>query len=150
MTKIAGSGSISQRHGSADPEPDPLVRGMDTRIRIHPKMSWIRNTGPRRCTTPACSSCSSETSTALTSRARRMLRRFLTVCCGAPSEPGLPLWSISAPRRRSFSLCAKVRNTGTSTASYFYWLVKGEASRVIFYSAFSVVFKNYFRYRVLR
>ena len=23
MTKIAGSGSISQRHGSADPDPDP-------------------------------------------------------------------------------------------------------------------------------
>jgi hypothetical protein len=38
MTKIAGSGSesgtISQRHGSADPDP----------IRIHTKMSWIRNT----------------------------------------------------------------------------------------------------------
>ncbi len=30
-----------------DPNPDPLVRGMDSRIRIriHPKMSWIRNTG---------------------------------------------------------------------------------------------------------
>jgi hypothetical protein len=30
-----------------DPDPDPLVRGMDLRIRIriHPKMSWIRNTG---------------------------------------------------------------------------------------------------------
>ncbi len=29
-----------------DPNPDPLVRGMDPRIRIriHPKMSWIRNT----------------------------------------------------------------------------------------------------------
>jgi hypothetical protein len=29
-----------------DPDPDPLVRIMDTRIRIriHPKMSWIRNT----------------------------------------------------------------------------------------------------------
>ncbi len=28
-----------------DPNPDPLVRGMDPRIRIriHPKMSWIRN-----------------------------------------------------------------------------------------------------------
>ncbi len=28
-------------------DPDPLVRGMDPRIRIrlHPKMSWIRNTG---------------------------------------------------------------------------------------------------------
>jgi hypothetical protein len=24
-----------------DPNPDPLVRGMDPRIRIHPKMSWI-------------------------------------------------------------------------------------------------------------
>jgi hypothetical protein len=31
--KIEGSGSISQRHGSADPDPD------------HTKMSWIRNTG---------------------------------------------------------------------------------------------------------
>jgi hypothetical protein len=30
-----------------DPDPDPLVRGIDPRIqiRIHPKMSWIRNTG---------------------------------------------------------------------------------------------------------
>jgi hypothetical protein len=31
------------------PDSDPLVRGMDPRIqpriRIHPKMSWIRNTG---------------------------------------------------------------------------------------------------------
>jgi hypothetical protein len=27
-----------------DPNPDPLVRGKDPRIRIHPKMSWIRNT----------------------------------------------------------------------------------------------------------
>ncbi len=25
-------------------DPDPLVRGMDPRIRIHTKMSWIRNT----------------------------------------------------------------------------------------------------------
>jgi hypothetical protein len=32
MTKIAGSGSISERHGSADPDPDPH------------QMSWIRNT----------------------------------------------------------------------------------------------------------
>jgi hypothetical protein len=30
-----------------NPDPDPPVRGMDPRIRIriHPKMSWIRNTG---------------------------------------------------------------------------------------------------------
>jgi hypothetical protein len=30
-----------------NPDPKPLVRGMDPRIRIriHPKMSWIRNTG---------------------------------------------------------------------------------------------------------
>jgi hypothetical protein len=29
-----------------DPNPDPLVRGMDPRIRIQirPKISWIRNT----------------------------------------------------------------------------------------------------------
>jgi hypothetical protein len=27
-----------------DPEPDPLVRGTDTRIRIRTKMSLIRNT----------------------------------------------------------------------------------------------------------
>jgi hypothetical protein len=28
-----------------DPDPDPLVKGMDPRIRIriHTKMSWIRN-----------------------------------------------------------------------------------------------------------
>jgi hypothetical protein len=29
MTKIAGSGSISQRHGSADPDPDPHQNIMD-------------------------------------------------------------------------------------------------------------------------
>ncbi len=28
-------------------DPDPLVRGMDPRIRIHTKMSWIRNTALR-------------------------------------------------------------------------------------------------------
>ncbi len=33
---------------SQDPELDPLVRGMDTRIRIHTKMSWIRNTVPNK------------------------------------------------------------------------------------------------------
>jgi hypothetical protein len=29
-----------------DPDPDPLVRGIDPRIRIriHSKMTWIRNT----------------------------------------------------------------------------------------------------------
>ncbi len=41
MTKIAGSGI---QDSCPDPNPDPLVRGMDPRIRIHPKMSWIRNT----------------------------------------------------------------------------------------------------------
>jgi hypothetical protein len=30
--------------GLLDPNPDPLFRGMDPRIRIHTKMSWIRNT----------------------------------------------------------------------------------------------------------
>ena len=29
MTKIAGPGSISQRHGSADPDPDPHQNVMD-------------------------------------------------------------------------------------------------------------------------
>jgi hypothetical protein len=29
MTKIAGSGSIDQRHGSADPDPDPPQNVMD-------------------------------------------------------------------------------------------------------------------------
>jgi hypothetical protein len=29
MMKIAGSGSIRQRHGSADPDPDPLQNVMD-------------------------------------------------------------------------------------------------------------------------
>jgi hypothetical protein len=27
-----------------DPDPYPSVKSMDPRIRIHPKMSWIRNT----------------------------------------------------------------------------------------------------------
>jgi hypothetical protein len=29
--------------------PDPLVGGMDPRIRIHTKMSWIRDTARRIC-----------------------------------------------------------------------------------------------------
>ncbi len=29
-------------------DPDPFVRGMDTRIRIRTKMSWIRNTADKR------------------------------------------------------------------------------------------------------
>ncbi len=36
-------------------DPDPLVRGMDPRIRIHPKMTWIRNTGLRVRKTHTCS-----------------------------------------------------------------------------------------------
>ncbi len=36
MTKIAGSGSISQRHGSADPDPDPPQNVMD------PQHCWTR------------------------------------------------------------------------------------------------------------
>jgi hypothetical protein len=37
----------SDPHPDPDLNPDPLVRGMDPRIRIrlHTKMSWIRNTG---------------------------------------------------------------------------------------------------------
>ncbi len=37
---------IRIQHPDPDPNPDPLVRGMDPRIRIriHPKMAWIRNT----------------------------------------------------------------------------------------------------------
>jgi hypothetical protein len=30
-----------------NPDPDPLVRSMDPRIRIHIKMSWIHNTGEK-------------------------------------------------------------------------------------------------------
>jgi len=33
VTKIAGSGSISQRHGSADPDPDPPQNVMDPQHR---------------------------------------------------------------------------------------------------------------------
>jgi hypothetical protein len=44
MTKIVGSGS---RIRIQNQDPDPLVRGVDPRIRIHPKMSWIRNTATK-------------------------------------------------------------------------------------------------------
>jgi hypothetical protein len=40
--------SMTKKYHDPDPHPDPLVRGMDPRIqiriRIHTKMSWIRNT----------------------------------------------------------------------------------------------------------
>ncbi len=35
MTKIAGYGSISQRHGSADPDPDPHQNVMDPEHWLH-------------------------------------------------------------------------------------------------------------------
>jgi hypothetical protein len=38
------SKSKKQKNVYPDPNPDSLVRGMDPRIRIHTKMSWIRNT----------------------------------------------------------------------------------------------------------
>jgi hypothetical protein len=51
----AGSGPRSvlknpaaQQHPDPSPDPDRLVEGMDTRIRIHTKMSWIRNTAVRK------------------------------------------------------------------------------------------------------
>jgi hypothetical protein len=34
----------NSRIRSHDPDPDPLVKGMDLRIRIHNKISWICNT----------------------------------------------------------------------------------------------------------
>jgi hypothetical protein len=36
MTNIAGSGSISQRHGSEDPDPDPPQNVMDPQ-----HWSWV-------------------------------------------------------------------------------------------------------------
>jgi hypothetical protein len=51
MTKIAGTGSrIRIRIQDPNPDPNPLFRGMETRIRIHPKMTWIRNTGYKTVT----------------------------------------------------------------------------------------------------
>jgi hypothetical protein len=40
--------SKSNKQKKLCPNPDPFVRGMDPRIRIQPKMSWIRNTGAVR------------------------------------------------------------------------------------------------------
>ncbi len=42
MTKIAGSGSISQRHGSADPDPDPPQNVMDPQhcVEVWRKFDW--------------------------------------------------------------------------------------------------------------
>ena len=62
--KVGGGGGLCHRSRVADPDPhdfgspdphpdpDPLVRGMDPRIqiriRIHTKMSWIRNTSDNK------------------------------------------------------------------------------------------------------
>jgi hypothetical protein len=47
MTKIAGSGSISQRHGSADPDPDPPQNVMDPQHCLEQiptlEMVWVRS-----------------------------------------------------------------------------------------------------------
>ncbi len=48
ILKVNGENSrIRIQDPDPNPDPDPLVRSMDPRIRIriHPKMSWIRNTG---------------------------------------------------------------------------------------------------------
>ncbi len=64
---VASAGHLSiAKNSSADPDPyvfgplghpnplvrgtgpDPFVRGTDPRIRIHSKMSWIRNTGKKQ------------------------------------------------------------------------------------------------------
>jgi hypothetical protein len=84
MTKIAGSGSISQRHGSAD--PDPLVRGMDPRIRIHWSEAWIRGSG----STPKCHG----SATLLTSTESTVLYKIFSRTTGPPT---------SDPRRASVS-----------------------------------------------
>ncbi len=47
ILKVSDENSrIQIQDPDSDPNPDPLVRGMDPRIqiRIHTKMSWIRNT----------------------------------------------------------------------------------------------------------
>jgi hypothetical protein len=43
MTKIAGSGSISQRHGSADSDPDPHHNVMDLEHCLIVKFTEIVN-----------------------------------------------------------------------------------------------------------
>ncbi len=35
---------VNDENRRSDPDLDPSVRDMDRRIRIHTKMSWIRNT----------------------------------------------------------------------------------------------------------
>jgi hypothetical protein len=50
MLKVSDENSRIRIQGpDPNPNPDPLVRSMDPRIRIHPKMSWIRNTGSWIC-----------------------------------------------------------------------------------------------------
>jgi hypothetical protein len=43
MTKIAGSGSISQSHGSADPDPDPPQNVMNLQHWLQESVSYIAN-----------------------------------------------------------------------------------------------------------
>jgi hypothetical protein len=48
MTKIAGSGSISQMHGSADRDPDPPQNVMDPQhwyCTVHPESQLEKNAG---------------------------------------------------------------------------------------------------------
>ncbi len=45
LNKLVNGENSRIRIQDPDLNPDPLVIGMDPRIRIHPKMSWIRNTG---------------------------------------------------------------------------------------------------------
>jgi hypothetical protein len=48
VSKLVIASVVDRDRFDPDPNPDPLVRDVDPRIqirlRIHPKMSWIRNT----------------------------------------------------------------------------------------------------------
>jgi hypothetical protein len=65
------------------PDPDPLVKCMDQRIRIriHSKMSWIRNTAYL-----ACECCSSF---AIVDPLARSVIQEVNTARGSPIKPGL-------------------------------------------------------------
>ncbi len=145
-----------RKYQDPDPNSDPLVRGMDLRFRIHPKMSWIRKTALWEADLPQVQCCGA----AAKSRGAEIKLppgAEIKNCCSF--QPGLEpeqQYVISAPRSQSRKKYFRLHNTEyyplkiTGT----YW--SGSAILIIFFPlVISPVLwnRNYFlrfRFRLLK
>ncbi len=87
-------------------DPDPLVRGMDLRIRIHTKMSWIRNTAFDDRSLQLHSPSRSRSASSMTRYLTRSSLKERLFSSWSASRPGVATTTWGRPRDRS-SACAE-------------------------------------------